>query len=132
MNHTAKSSASQKSASTRIKKNILCVSALVLPIVAMMAVIALADSIHLLPEVSWATTSVTVAVASLAAMLVRAYRKKKYGIVDTVMGIAYLTFAVKFCQLVWGLSLMAAVGAGMAVLMLAYLGYVAFLFIYVR
>lgn len=99
---------------------------------ALAAIIVLADNIPSLPKVSWAAFSAAVAVASLGAILVRAYRKKGYGFIDTVLGVAYLAFVVKFCQAAWGLSWLATVGAGVAGLVVAYLGYVAFLFIYVK
>ena len=69
-----------------------------------------------------------VAVVALAGLFVRQYLKVDYGTVDVVLGLAYMSCAVKFCQLVLGSSLWAAVGWGMAGIAVAFAVYVAVLF----
>ena len=69
------------------------------------------------------------AVAGLAVVLFRMYRKKGFGNADMVAGVVYMACAVKFCELAFGMSWLAGASVATGLLVTALLAYCALCFV---
>lgn len=98
----------------------------------MVAVVGFIKAFEMTQEALLAVLCALVALASLAVVIVRLYRMKPQGNVDMLAGVVFMACAVKFWQLVLGVSWMAAVALGAGTLIVALVAYCLLLFRFVK
>lgn len=96
------------------------------------AIIGFVKAFEMTQEALLAVLCALVALSSLSVVIVRLYRMKEWGNVDMVAGVVFMACAVKFWQLVLGVSWMAAVALGTGTLIVALVGYCLLLFRFVK
>lgn len=98
----------------------------------MVAVVGFIKAFEMTQEALLAVLCALVALASLAVVIIRLYRMKPQGNVDMVVGVVFMACAVKFWQLVLGVSWLAAVALGAGTLIVALVAYCLLLFRFVK
>ena len=96
------------------------------------AVIGFIKAFEMTQDALLAVLCALVALVSLSVVIIRLYRMKEWGNVDMVAGVVFMACAVKFWQLVLGVSWMAAVALGTGTLIVALVGYCLLLFRFVK
>lgn len=87
------------------------------------AAIGFIEAFEMEAEALLAVLCALVALASLAVIIVRLYRMKEWGTVDMFAGVIFMACAIKFWQLVLGVSWLGAVALGTATLVVALIVY---------